>query len=131
MPAWSRKQGPINIVQRRSRAAGDTMSVSEGTYRAVQAVAPGKLELTEKPLTSPGDGHVRIRVEACGVCHSDAATVQGMFSSHGRVSRAMRPSGSSICSAQALRARASGSASVSAFSAEIAATAGNAAVVTW
>jgi propanol-preferring alcohol dehydrogenase len=55
------------------------MSAVEGTYRAVQAIAPGKLELTEKPLVQPGPGHVRIRVEACGVCHSDAATVEGVF----------------------------------------------------
>jgi alcohol dehydrogenase, propanol-preferring len=55
------------------------MPAVEGTYRAVQAIAPGKLELTEKPLVQPGPGHVRIRVEACGVCHSDAATVEGVL----------------------------------------------------
>jgi propanol-preferring alcohol dehydrogenase len=33
--------------------------------------------MTEKPLIQPPPGHVRIRVEACGVCHSDAATVDG------------------------------------------------------
>jgi propanol-preferring alcohol dehydrogenase len=49
------------------------------TYRAVQAVAPGKLELVQKPLTDPPPGHVRIRVEACGVCHSDSATVEGVM----------------------------------------------------
>src|SRR5437879_2900259 len=49
------------------------------TYRAVQAVSPGKLELTEKPLLDPPAGHVRIRVEACGVCHSDSATVEGLL----------------------------------------------------
>jgi alcohol dehydrogenase, propanol-preferring len=49
------------------------------TYRAVQAVSPGKLELTEKTLADPPAGHVRIRVEACGVCHSDAATVEGLM----------------------------------------------------
>src|SRR5258705_5080237 len=48
-------------------------------YRVVQAVAPGKLELSQRPLTDPPAGHVRIRVEACGVCHSDAATVEGIF----------------------------------------------------
>src|SRR5258708_27894830 len=47
------------------------------TYRAVQAVSKGKLELTEKPLVDPPAGHVRIRVEACGVCPSDSATVEG------------------------------------------------------
>lgn len=55
------------------------MSSSPATYRAVHAVGPGKLELTEKPLKDPGPGHVRIRVEACGVCHTDAATVEGAF----------------------------------------------------
>ncbi|WP_429570906.1 alcohol dehydrogenase catalytic domain-containing protein [Paraburkholderia sp. JPY419] len=49
------------------------------TYRAVQAVSPGRLELTQKPLRAPGPGKVRIRIEACGVCHSDAGTVEGLF----------------------------------------------------
>jgi propanol-preferring alcohol dehydrogenase len=55
------------------------MSQSEVTYRAVQAVSRGKLELIRKPLVDPRPGYVRIRVEACGVCHSDAATVEGVF----------------------------------------------------
>ena len=49
------------------------------TYRAVQAVSPGRLELTDKALQRPRAGTVRIRVEACGVCHSDAATIDGKF----------------------------------------------------
>src|SRR6202045_800728 len=49
------------------------------TYRAVQAVSPGRLELTEKTLHAPGPGKVRIRVEACGVCHSDSGTVEALF----------------------------------------------------
>jgi alcohol dehydrogenase, propanol-preferring len=52
---------------------------AEQTYGAVQATKPGTLELTRKPLREPGSGQVRIRVEACGVCHSDAATVEGVF----------------------------------------------------
>jgi propanol-preferring alcohol dehydrogenase len=32
-----------------------------------------------KPLLDPGPDQVRIRVEACGVCHSDSATVEGLF----------------------------------------------------
>jgi alcohol dehydrogenase, propanol-preferring len=51
----------------------------KSTYRAVQAVSPGRLELTQKRLQPPGPGMVRIRIEACGVCHSDAATVEGLF----------------------------------------------------
>src|SRR6202047_4061489 len=49
------------------------------TYKAVQAISPGRLELVEKPLKAPGPDQVRIRVEACGVCHSDSATVEGIL----------------------------------------------------
>src|SRR6202045_1920313 len=49
------------------------------TYRAVQAVSRGRLELTEKTLQAPGPGKGRIRVEACGVCHSDSGTVEALF----------------------------------------------------
>ncbi len=55
------------------------MMESVSTYRAVQAVAPGRLELVRKPLRDPGPEQVRIRIEACGVCHSDSATVEGLF----------------------------------------------------
>src|SRR5258708_33665228 len=49
------------------------------TYRAVHAVSRGRLELTEKTMQAPGPGKVRIRVEACGVCHSDSGTVEALF----------------------------------------------------
>ena len=47
------------------------------TYRAVQVTKPGNLEVVEREVTTPGAGQVRIRVEACGVCHSDVLTVEG------------------------------------------------------
>jgi D-arabinose 1-dehydrogenase-like Zn-dependent alcohol dehydrogenase len=48
--------------------------------RAVQvAQAGGPLELVERDIPEPGDGLVRIKVEACGVCHSDSLTVEGGF----------------------------------------------------
>jgi propanol-preferring alcohol dehydrogenase len=49
------------------------------TYKAVEISAPRAFRLVEKPVKAPGAGQVRIRVEACGVCHSDAATVEGQF----------------------------------------------------
>src|SRR5215470_19244005 len=49
------------------------------SYRAVQASKPGRLEVVEREPTAPPPGKVRIRVEACGVCHSDSATVDGSF----------------------------------------------------
>ncbi len=49
-------------------------------YRAVQVTAPkGSLELVERDLREPGRGEARIRIQACGICHSDAFTVEGLF----------------------------------------------------
>ena len=49
------------------------------SYRVVQATKRGKLEIAERPLVDPGPGQARIRVEACGVCHSDALAVEGLL----------------------------------------------------
>jgi D-arabinose 1-dehydrogenase-like Zn-dependent alcohol dehydrogenase len=49
------------------------------TYKAVQVTKPGKLEVVERAIVEPALGQVRIRVEACGVCHTDAYTVEGGF----------------------------------------------------
>ncbi|MGF6539405.1 alcohol dehydrogenase catalytic domain-containing protein [Paraburkholderia youngii] len=46
------------------------------TYLAALAAGSGKLVLVERPVPEPSYGQVRIRVEACGVCHSDSATVE-------------------------------------------------------
>ena len=51
----------------------------KSTYRAVEVYEPGKLRVVERPVTEPGAGQVRIRVEACGICHTDAATVMGIY----------------------------------------------------
>ncbi|MGE6759950.1 alcohol dehydrogenase [Corallococcus interemptor] len=39
--------------------------------------AGGPLETVEREVPEPGPGQVRIAVEACGVCHSDAITKEG------------------------------------------------------
>src|SRR5215467_11297978 len=49
------------------------------TYRAIEVTRPGALNLVQRLLSEPGPGQVRLRVEACGICHSDAATVDGGF----------------------------------------------------
>jgi alcohol dehydrogenase, propanol-preferring len=49
------------------------------TYKAVEVSAPGTLRIVERQVPEPGAGQVRIRVEACGICHTDAATVTGMY----------------------------------------------------
>src|SRR5271156_284829 len=49
------------------------------TYRAVEITKPGTFHLVERPVVAPVAGQVRIRIEACGVCHSDAGTVEGQL----------------------------------------------------
>jgi propanol-preferring alcohol dehydrogenase len=49
------------------------------TYRAVQVTSPGKMELVNRPLSDPGAGRVRLRVEACGICHTDSVTMDGLM----------------------------------------------------
>jgi len=51
----------------------------ETRYRAVEAFEPGKLRVVERAVPDPGPNQVRIRVEACGICHTDAATVMGIY----------------------------------------------------
>jgi D-arabinose 1-dehydrogenase-like Zn-dependent alcohol dehydrogenase len=41
--------------------------------------ANGPFELVERAIPQPGVGQVRIKVEACGVCHSDAMTKEGSW----------------------------------------------------
>jgi propanol-preferring alcohol dehydrogenase len=50
-----------------------------GTYKAVEVTSPGLLRVVDRPVSEPGAGQVRIRVEACGICHTDAATVTGTY----------------------------------------------------
>ncbi len=48
------------------------------TMRAVQVSHPnGPLELVTRQIPEPGNGSVRVKVEACGICHSDAMTKTG------------------------------------------------------
>ncbi|MEV4807193.1 alcohol dehydrogenase [Nonomuraea sp. NPDC049421] len=49
-------------------------------YRAAQVnEAGGPFDLVERELTEPGPGQVRVAVEACGVCRSDAGFVNAGF----------------------------------------------------
>ena len=41
--------------------------------------AKGPFEIVERPIPEPGAGTVRIKVHACGVCHSDSMTKEGLF----------------------------------------------------
>jgi alcohol dehydrogenase/propanol-preferring alcohol dehydrogenase len=48
--------------------------------RAVQVSGPGgALELVERDVPAPGAGQVLIKVQACGICHSDSLTKEGQW----------------------------------------------------
>src|SRR5688500_14425868 len=50
------------------------------TMRAVQvSKANGPFELVEREIPEPRPGQVRIKVEACGVCHSDVLVKSGAY----------------------------------------------------
>ena len=41
--------------------------------------ANGPFELTERETPEPGAGFVRVKVDACGICHSDSLTKEGTW----------------------------------------------------
>jgi D-arabinose 1-dehydrogenase-like Zn-dependent alcohol dehydrogenase len=48
------------------------------SMRAVQVPSPGKpFEMVERPIPEPMAGSVRIKVQACGICHSDSLVKEG------------------------------------------------------
>jgi D-arabinose 1-dehydrogenase-like Zn-dependent alcohol dehydrogenase len=53
-------------------------AVATKTMKAAQVAAPGAdLRIVELEVPDPCSGQVRIKVKACGVCHSDAIIVEG------------------------------------------------------
>ncbi len=48
--------------------------------KVVQVPAAGAdFQLIERPTPAPGAGEVRIKVQACGICHSDVLTKEGQW----------------------------------------------------
>ena len=48
--------------------------------KAVQVPKPGAdFEIVEREIPKPSPGHVRVRVQACGVCHGDVITKENLF----------------------------------------------------
>src|ERR1700690_1099303 len=48
--------------------------------KAVQVAKPGgSFELVERNIPDPGRAQVRIKVDACGICHSDALVKEGLW----------------------------------------------------
>src|SRR6202166_4479816 len=48
--------------------------------KVVQVTKPGgNFEIVDRPTPQPGRGQVRIKVEACGICHSDLVVKEGYW----------------------------------------------------
>jgi D-arabinose 1-dehydrogenase-like Zn-dependent alcohol dehydrogenase len=57
-----------------------TTTVAVGTMKVAQISKPGAgFEIAEREILQPGAGQVRLKVHACGVCHSDVLTVEGLW----------------------------------------------------
>jgi D-arabinose 1-dehydrogenase-like Zn-dependent alcohol dehydrogenase len=57
-----------------------TPSPVPATMKAARITKPGAdLEIIERQIPNPGPGEVRIKVRACGVCHSDVLTKEGVL----------------------------------------------------
>jgi D-arabinose 1-dehydrogenase-like Zn-dependent alcohol dehydrogenase len=57
-----------------------TTTVAVATMKAAQIPGPGAdFQIVEREIRPPGPGEVRIRVQACGVCHSDVFTKEGWW----------------------------------------------------
>ncbi len=58
-----------------------TTRVAIAPMKAVQVPKPGgDFEIVEREVPQPGAGQVRIKVQACGVCHSDVIVKEGVVS---------------------------------------------------
>src|SRR5690242_35541 len=57
-----------------------TIKTSLPHLKVAQISRPGgEFEIVEREIPKPADGQVRIKIQACGICHSDAVTKDGMF----------------------------------------------------
>src|SRR5580658_5685479 len=65
----------------RRRAGVECRTMSTQTMKAavVPSATDHRLELRELPIPEPGPGEVRVKVEACGICHSDVITVNNIW----------------------------------------------------
>src|SRR3974390_10050 len=55
-------------------------TVAVATMKVAQVSRPGAdFQIVDREIPTPDAGHVRIKVQACGVCHSDVLTKEGLL----------------------------------------------------
>jgi D-arabinose 1-dehydrogenase-like Zn-dependent alcohol dehydrogenase len=82
---WRKTMQNQRIFKNNQKILGGVMTtattkLAAAPMRAAQIPAPGAdFEIIEREIPQPHAGQVRIKVEACGVCHSDVFTKEGLF----------------------------------------------------
>ena len=57
-----------------------TATVAVATMKVAQVSRPGAdFQIVDREIPTPDAGHERIKVQACGVCHSDVLTKEGLL----------------------------------------------------
>src|SRR5260370_39018593 len=57
-----------------------TKRIAIAPMKGAQISKPGAdFEIVERATPKPGMGQVRIKVQACGICHSDSMTKEGLW----------------------------------------------------
>jgi len=71
----------MNVKTKAQDTNGHTKKAMQGpAMRAVQiSQKGGSFEVVQRDIPAPGPGQVRIQVKACGICHSDVATKEGLW----------------------------------------------------
>src|SRR4051812_9930125 len=81
LSSFQRRLRAKNIPNNRS--AGGVMAattIAVTTMKVAQVSGPGaNFQIVEREIPAPQPGHVRIKVQACGVCHSDVLTKEGLW----------------------------------------------------
>jgi len=71
--------------------------LATGPMKVAQIPSPGAdFQIVEREIPKPGVGQVRIKVQACGICHSDVLTKEGGL---GRYSISPCPRGHEVAGA--------------------------------
>ena len=61
-------------------ATSRVVPMKTAQMKVAQVSKPGgDFEIVEREIPRPDPGHVRIKVQACGVCHSDVLTKEGLW----------------------------------------------------
>jgi D-arabinose 1-dehydrogenase-like Zn-dependent alcohol dehydrogenase len=73
------REGSYTVILDRSANVTKTITYMS-KMRAVQISRPnGPFEIVERDIPEPGPGRVRIKIQACGICHSDTLTKEGTY----------------------------------------------------